>query len=189
MSFVVAGFVAESRPVVIVGMALAVIGGVGQVAYVIDSWRRRGPFTSEHDWRSVAIGHLVAGTAWFVAAIVAALAGIVAGLPLVGWSIGLLVLPLTAGWMLQELVGSWTHLAPSVTPGSPALHARQRRVMASAARTRLVAWNGGLAAAWAGAGIGLPLLAALGGAVVALTVVASVLLLVRSLALRESQAP
>lgn len=186
---VVAGFVAESRPVVIVGMALAVIGGVGQVAYVIDSWRRRGPFTSEHDWRSVAIGHLVAGTAWFVAATVAALAGIVGGLALVGWSIGLLVLPLTAGWMLQELVGSWTHLAPSVTPGSPALHARQRRVMASAARTRLVAWNGGLAAAWAGAGIGLPLLAALGGAVVALTVVASVLLLVRSLALRESQAP
>ncbi len=186
---VVAGFVAESRPIVVAGMGLAVIGGVGQVAYVVDSWRRRGPFTSEHDWRSVAVGHLVAGTAWFVAATVAALAGVVAGLPLVGWPIGLLVLPLTAGWMLQALVGSWTHLAPSVTPGSPALHARQRRVMARGARTRLVGWNGGLAAGWAGVGLGLPPLAALGAAVVALAVVASVLLLVRSLALRESQRP
>ena len=62
----------------------------------------------------------------FAAACAAALAGVVGGGPVAGWSIGVLAVPMVAGWLLQELVGSWTHLVPSVTPGSPADHAAQR---------------------------------------------------------------
>lgn len=180
----VAGFAFDARPVVIGGMALTVVGGLGQVAYVVDAWRRRGPYTSEHDWRSVVVVHITAGTAWFVVASAAALVGMIGARSTVGWSIGLLALPLVAGWMLQELVGSWTHLAPSVTLGGPVQHARQRRLMAVAARTRLVAWNVGLAVAWLGAWLGARPLAALGGGLVAVVVVVSVILLGRALLVR-----
>ena len=74
--------------------------------YVVDCYRRRGPFSTEHDWRAVSIGHLLAGPAWFAAAVLAAMIEIVLGRALTGWSIGLLAIPMVAGWMLQELVGS-----------------------------------------------------------------------------------
>jgi len=181
---VIAGFLLDARPLVLAGMSVTLVGAIGQVAYVVDAWRRRGPYTSEHDWRSVAVGHLMAGPAWFAATVVAALVVIARGAPLAGWSIGLLALPMTAGWMLQELVSSWTHLAPSVTPGGPELHARQRRVMAVAARTRLVAWNVALGLTWLGLALGIQPVAVAAGLVLATTVIGSVVILGRALALR-----
>jgi nitrite reductase (NO-forming) len=176
-----AGFTLDARPLVLAGMAGAAVGAIGQVAYVLDARRRRGPYTSEHDWRSVAVGHLLAGPFWFAAAVAVALGGVLAGGPIAGWSLGLLALPLVAGWMLQELVGSWTHLVPSVTPGDPTIHARQRRVLAAASRTRLVAWNVGLGALWAGVAMDVAALSGTGGALLAGAVLASVALLGRSL--------
>lgn len=178
---VVAGFLLDARPAAVGGMALTAAGGMGQIGYVVDAWRRRGPYTSEHDWRSVAVGHLMAGPAWFLAAAVVALIGMIAGLPLSGWTIGLLALPLTAGWMLQELVGSWTHLAPSVTPGGPDRHTRQRRIMAVAARTRVVAWNVALAVTWIGLAAAVRPLAVAGGVVLVVTIGVSVTLLGKAL--------
>jgi nitrite reductase (NO-forming) len=145
-----AGFALGLGPLVISGMAVTLVGALGQVAYSLDAYRRRGPFTTEHDWRRVVIWHLVGGTAWFAAACAVALAGMVGGTAVAGWSIGALAVPLVAGWLLQELVGSWTHLVPSVTPGSPADHAAQRRALAVGSRSRLVAWNAGIGLAWAG---------------------------------------
>lgn len=181
---VVAGFAFDARVVVIGGMAATVAGGIGQVAYVLDARQRRGPYTSEHDWRSVAVWHLIAGTAWFVAASAAATVGMIGAGSTAGWSLGTLVLPLVAGWMLQELVGSWTHLAPSVTPGGPMQHARQRRVMAVLARTRLLTWNLGLAVAWIGVWLGARPLAVIGGGLVALVILVSVAVLGRALLVR-----
>ena len=179
------GFALAARPIVVAGIAITLVGAAGQIAYVVDAYRRRGPFTTEHDWRRVAIGHLVAGPAWFMAALAVALVEILLGRPLAGWSIGVLALPMVAGWMLQELVGSWTHLVPSVTVGDAASHARQRRVLAVASRTRLVAWNAGLAMAWAGIAVDGPALAATGLALVGAAVATSLVLLARALMIRR----
>ena len=120
------GFALDVRSAVIVGALCTLIGALGQAGYVADAVRRHGQFRSEHDWRRVGVWHLVAGTWWFALAVAVALGELVTGRPVAGWSIGPLVLPLVAGWMLQELVASWTYLAPSVTPGDPSLHAAQR---------------------------------------------------------------
>ena len=170
----VAGFVLDVREVVVAGMAVTLVGAIGQVAYALDAYRRRGPFSTEHDWRRVVIGHLVAGTAWFAVACGVALAAVAGGGPVAGWSIGPLVVPLIAGWLLQELVGSWTHLVPSVTPGGPADHAAQRRALAFASRSRLVAWNAGIGLAWAGLALDLAALAVTGALLVAAPVAVSV---------------
>jgi len=174
-------FALGSRPAVLAGVALTVIGAFGQIGYVLDSRRRRGPYTSELDWRSVSTGHLLAGPLWFAAAMIAAFVGLALGQPLAGWSIGLLALPMVAGWMLQELVGSWTHLVPSVTPGGPAAHARQRRHLAVAARPRLVAWNLAVALAWGGLAFNLAPMAFAGLALLAASVGVAVAALARSL--------
>lgn len=175
------GFALDLRPVVIGGMAVTLVGALGQVAYALDAYRRRGPFSTEHDWRRVVIGHLVGGTAWFAAACAVALAGVVAGGPVAGWSIGVLAVPMVAGWLLQELVGSWTHLVPSVTPGSPADHAAQRRVLAFASRSRLVAWNAGIGLAWTGLALDVAPVAVAGAALVGAAVTVSVATLAMSL--------
>lgn len=175
------GFVLGATVMVGIGMAVTVVGAAGQVAYVLDSMRRRGRFTSEHDWRRVAVGHLVAGTGWFAAATIIALADLLGGRGIAGWSLGLLGLPLVAGWMLQELIGSWTHLLPSVTPADPDHHARQRRVLAIGSRTRLVAWNAGLLGAWSGAWLDVSIVMTLGGVALLGAAVTSVLLLGRAL--------
>jgi hypothetical protein len=180
------GFALDLRGVVTLGIGLTAVGAIGQAGYVADCLRRRGRFTSEHDWRRVAAGHLAAGPAWFAAAVLAALTGILDGGPVAGWSIGALAIPLLAGWMLQELIGSWTHLVPAVTPGDAVGHARQRRVLAAGSRSRLAAMNVGVAAAWLGAASGQTPLLAPGAALIVGVALASVWLLFRSLSIARS---
>jgi nitrite reductase (NO-forming) len=177
------GFALDARGVVLSGMMVTLVGAAGQVGYALDAHRRRGPFTSEHDWRRVVVWHLVAGTAWFAAACGAALTGMASGGPVAGWSIGVLAVPMVAGWLGQELVGSWTHLVPSVTPGTPADHAAQRRVLASASRSRLVAWNAGIGLAWIGLAVHVPPLAVAGSVAIGAAAVTSVATLARALTL------
>jgi hypothetical protein len=176
-----AGFALDLRAVVVTGMTITLGGAVGQVAYALDAYRRRGPFTTEHDWRRVVIWHLVGGTAWFAAACAVALADVVGGGPVAGWSIGVLAVPMVAGWLLQELVGSWTHLVPSVTPGSPTDHAAQRRALAFASRSRIVAWNAGIGLAWAGLALDVAPAAVAGAVLVGAAAAVSVATLARSL--------
>ncbi len=178
------GFGVGSSPLATVGAALTLVGAAGQVGYVVDAIRRRGPYTSEHDWRRVAVWHLAAGTGWFALAAGAAVVGLLAGRSPAGWSLGPLAIPLIAGWMLQELVGSWTHLAPSVTPGDPGRHAAQRRVLAVASRARPITWNVAIGLAWAGLAADVVPLAAAGGALLGVTVAGSALLMVRALLVR-----
>ena len=176
-----AGFATDLRLAVIAGMGLTLVGALGQAAYALDAHRRRGPFSTEHAWRLVVVWHLLGGTAWFAAACAVALAGMLGGGMTAGWSIGLLAIPMIGGWLLQELVGSWTHLVPSVTPGSPMDHAAQRRALAVASRTRVVAWNAGIAGAWAGLAFDIVPLGAVGGTLVGLVAAVSVASLARSL--------
>ncbi len=179
------GFALLAAPLVAVGALLTLGGAVGQIGYVVDTLRRRGRYTSEHDWRRVAVWHMVAGSGWFAAAVAAVLADLLGGGRVAAWSIGALAIPLVAGWMAQELVGSWTHLAPSVTPGSPARHAAQRRTLAVASRLRPIAWNGGVALAWAGVALAAAPVTAIGGALLVASAGTAVGLLLRALILPE----
>jgi hypothetical protein len=178
------GFTADARPAVVAGIGATLVGGIGQAAYALDTARRRGSFTSEHDWRRVSVGHLLAGTGWFVAAVGVALAGVVRDAPIAGWSLGLLAVPMVIGWMLQELVGSWTYLVPSVTPGGPERHAVQRRMLAPMSRARLVAWNAGVGFTWVGLAVAAPVAAGLGIGMLAAVVAVSLGTLARSLVTR-----
>ncbi len=174
-------FAVGSRGAVLTGMAITLVGAIGQIGAMADVSRRRATFSSEHDWRRSSIGHLLAGPVWFALAIAAALAEVIAGGAVRGWSIGHLAIPMIAGWMLQELIGSWTYLVPSVTPGGPEAHARQRRRLAFASRSRLVGLNAGVALAWLGAFAGWTPLLAAGVLVAGVTVLLSLVLLLRAL--------
>ncbi len=166
---------------------LTAVGAIGQIGFVLDARARRHRYTSEHDWRRVAVGHLLLGTGWFAAAVLAAAIGLLLGAPLRGWSLGLLAVPMVAGWMLQELVGSWTHLVPSVTPGDAPAHARQRRILAFASRSRLLGWNVGVGVLWLGLGVSVPGAAAVGGILLGASVALSAILLGRALRVREGR--
>ena len=176
-----AGFALDIGAVVMAGMALTFIGALGQVGYVVDAYRRRGTFVNELGWRRVAVGHLAAGPAWLAAAIAVALAELIGGRPIAGWSIGPIAIPMVAGWMLQELVGSWTHLAPTVTPGDPADHAWQRRWLGFGSRGRLVAWQLGVGLAWVGLATETAPLAAVGGLMLAGSIGLAVALVIAAL--------
>jgi hypothetical protein len=181
------GFAFASLPLAVGAAVLTAVGAIGQIGFVLDARARRGRYTSEHDWRRVAVGHLLLGTGWFAAAVVAAAIGLLLGAPLRGWSLGLLAVPMVAGWMLQELVGSWTHLVPSVTPGDAPAHARQRRILAFASRSRLLGWNVGVGVLWLGLGVSVPGAAAVGGILLGASVALSAILLGRALRVREGR--
>jgi hypothetical protein len=179
----VVGFMVASRELVAVGAAATLVGGIGQIGYVVDVIRRRGPFTSEHDWRRMAYWPLLAGTGWFAAATAVGLGELtVGGRGLFGWSIGPLAVPLIGGWMAQALVGSWTHLVPMVTPGTPQVHAAQRRALAPGSRVRPLAWNAGVGLAWTGAAAGIWPVTVTGAVLIGAPVLVSVVLLGRALA-------
>jgi hypothetical protein len=181
------GFAFASLPLAVGAAVLTAVGAIGQIGFVLDARARRGRYTSEHDWRRVAVGHLLLGRGWFAAAVVAAAMGLLLGAPLRGWSLGLLAVPMVAGWMLQELVGSWTHLVPSVTPGDAPAHARQRRILAFASRSRLLGWNVGVGVLWLGLGVSVPGAAAVGGILLGASVALSAILLGRALRVREGR--
>lgn len=181
------GFALASLPLVVGAVVLTAVGAIGQIGFVLDARARRGRYTSEHDWRRVAVGHLLFGTGWFTTAVLAAAAGLLLGAPLRGWSLGILAVPMVGGWMLQELVGSWTHLVPSVTPGDAPAHARQRRILAFASRSRLLGWNVGVGVLWLGLGVSATGIAAVGGALLGVSVALSAILLGRALRVREAR--
>jgi len=88
----------------------------------------------------------------------------------------------TAAWATLRPAHAWRgHLVPSVTPGGPVEHAAQRRALAVAARSRLVAWNAGIGLAWAGLVVDVAPIAWTGAALLGAAVAVSVASLAKSL--------
>jgi hypothetical protein len=185
---VVAGLLV-AMPVVASGGAVVVL--LGAVALALESVatvRARGRWTTDPGWHLVAEAGLIAGVAWYVIGIILATGRLVAfsiGAAPDGWSTPLVAAPLAIGWVVQVLIASWTHLLPSIGPGDPPAHARQRVVLGQWAIPRLAALNAGtalLAVAWP---TGAPRVATAGLVLVAAAVLASVSLVGR--AIRESR--
>jgi hypothetical protein len=166
-----------AQPLAAAGAWLTALGGLGLVGHVADVLRRRGRWAADRDWHRMVTMHLAAGPAWFVVAVAVVAVGITReGLP-PGWSIGSAAVPLVGGFVLQELIGSWSHLLPAVGPGDATRHARQRSLLGRAPLPRVVAWNAGVVAAWAGLAAGwVPLTVAGGTLLLAALAVAVVLL-------------
>lgn len=135
----------------VAGAALTACGALGQLAYALDVWRRRGRWTTDPGWHRLTTGHLSAAMVWYLVAVAAAMIGIVRDGPAPsGWSLGALAIPLVAGWAMQVLVGAWTHLLPAVGSVHPGGRARQRTLLGLAARPRLLIWNAGVLLGWLG---------------------------------------
>ena len=139
--------------------------------------RERGRWTSDPGWHRFASVGLLAGVAWFVIGVSLA-AGLLVryGATAEAWSTAIVGAPLAVGWIAQVLMASWTHLLPSIGPGTPVQHGLQRAILGRVATPRLVALNGGVALLAIGWPTGLAAPAAAGGMLVAAAVVASVAL-------------
>lgn len=139
------GYATVLQPLALVGGALVLAGAMGLLAYGVDTWRRRGRWTSDFAWHAVPTYHGLAAAAWFVvAAAWAAARPWLEGVEVPGWTLGLLALPLIGGWAAQVLVAAWSYLLPAVGPGDAASRARQRAILGRAGQARVGAWNAGL---------------------------------------------
>jgi hypothetical protein len=172
---VVAGLVLGSWPVVAAGCAVTLVGALALAVEAVRVGRARGRWTTDPGWHLVTGVGLLAGIAWFVVGIVLATARLLeVGPSGDAWSTTLVGSPLALGWVVQVLIASWTHLLPSIGPGGPVEHARQRGILGRAARTRLVLLNAGVAAAAIGWPLGIATATAAGLACVGLAVLWSV---------------
>ena len=139
------GYVARIDAVGRIGGALELAGALALTSIAAGAWRTRGRWTGDLAWRRVAIGSLGAGIGWFVVAVAVAAGRVVLEGPVPeAWSLDLVGAPLAAGWVVQSIVGAWTHLLPAISGGSLDRHGAQRRILGTAATPRLIVLNGGV---------------------------------------------
>jgi hypothetical protein len=174
---VVAGLIAASGPVAAAGAMLALAGAVALALETAGIVRDRGRWTSDPGWHRFTAAGMLAAITWYLAGVVVAAWLVVTEGPRAeAWSTSMVGAPLAVGWVAQALAASWTHLLPSIGPGGPVAHARQRVVLGRLATPRLVAVNGGVALLWWGWAGSLPALAVGGGALAASAIAVSVVL-------------
>ncbi len=172
------------------GGAVVALAGAGALALEASRVHRsRGTWTTDPGWHRMAGVGLLAGVGWFVIGTgLASALVLVAALGLVrageAWSSALVAAPLALGWVVQVLIGSVTHLLPSIGPGGPREHAVQREVLGRAATPRLVALNAGTALLAVGWPLGIGALAGVGALLAAAAVVTSLGLVASALRVR-----
>lgn len=128
------------------GALAALAGAAGLAGFAVAAVRGRGRWTTDAGWHRVTSWSLVAAVGWFALAVgLAAGRVIVAGARPAGWSVADVAAPLALGWVVQALVASSAHLLPSIGPGDPPAHARQRRLLGRVATARLLGLNLGTA--------------------------------------------
>lgn len=132
--------------------ALVTIGGaLALVAHGVGVHRGRGRWTTDPNWHRLTSWSLLLAPVWF--AVATGIAGgrfIVLGADPAAWDMGVVAAAVVLGWVVQVLIGSWSHLLPAIGPGGPAEHARQRALLGRGATARLIALNGGAALATVG---------------------------------------
>ena len=171
------------------GAVLALVGAGALVLEASRVYRARGTWTTEPGWHRMAGVGLLAGVGWFAVGCTLAstlMLGAALGLlsPGEAWLSPLVVAPLALGWAVQVLIGSWTHLLPSIGPGGPREHGVQREVLGRVATPRLVALNVGTLLLAVGWPLGIGALAGAGALLAAGAVVASVGLAASALRVR-----
>jgi hypothetical protein len=171
------------------GALTELIGGAALAFHAAAVQRDRGHWTSDPGWHRFAGFSLVAAPAWLLVALAIGAGRILwLGAAPAAWSVGLLAVPVVAGWIGQVLVGAWTHLVPAIGPGDQARHAVQRRWLGWGATPRWLIWNGGVALATVGLLVRADALAAAGGLAVCAALLTGLGLLMVSIAAGRSTA-
>ena len=176
------GFALGDDGVARLGALLETAGAVALVVHAVVVRRDRGVWTTDPEWHRLTSWSLVAAPAWLLVAVTIA-AGRVLWLGAVpaAWSLNGLVAPLIIGWVVQVLIGAWSHLLPAIGPGDMAAHARQRTLLARAAVPRLVALNVGVLMVVLSEPLGSSVADLLGILLVAAAIVASLVSFVMAL--------
>lgn len=177
------GLLLASGPVSGAGAMVAL---TGTLAMAVEAARvvrdDRGRWTSDPGWHRFASVGLLGGVAWLVVGVALATGLLVVHGPTAeAWSTALVGAPLAIGWVVQVLMASWTHLLPSIGPGGPVQHARQRVILGRVASARLVALNAGVVLLAVGWPAGQGAAAAAGAVLAGSAVLASVALAVAAL--------
>lgn len=138
------------------GAVLVAAAAVALAAFAVRTWRARGRWTTDAGWHRAIVGGLGSAVAWF------AIGGWIAALPVVGAGAdpgavapSAFIAPLALGWVGLALVGSATHLLPSIGPGDPVRHAAQRARLGRWSIARLIALDAGTALVALGLPLGL----------------------------------
>ncbi len=171
------GHLVASDAIARIGGVTATLAGLAIAAHGVAIYRSRGNWTREIAWHRMGALSLLAAALWFAVAVGSA--GLrVADLGAVpgSWSLSAILAPLVVGFIVQALIGSWTHLVPAIGPGGPEAHARQRAILATASSARLIALNLGCAVLWLGMP-GAPGVPGLAGSETAIQVGAGICLL------------
>ncbi len=159
------------------GAVLVLVAAAAIVAEAAAVLRARGRWTTDPGWHAVAVWSLAAGTGWCGVGLgLAAVRVLDVGPGPDAWLTPLVAAPLAIGWVVQVLVGAWTHLIPAIGPGGPAGHAVRRVVLGRGGVGRLAAFNGGvvlLTASWA---LSVDGVAAAGGVLVGAAMIANLVL-------------
>ena len=172
------------------GATAEIVGGAALAIHGAAVQRDRGQWTSDPGWHRFAGLSLLAAPAWLMVALAIGTGRILwFGATPAAWSIGLVALPLVAGWIGQVLIGSWTHLVPAIGPGDQAAHAVQRRWLGRGATPRWLAWNGGVALGTVGVLAGNDVMTAAGGALLGTALLGGLGLLVVSVSLSSWRGP
>jgi nitrite reductase (NO-forming) len=175
------GFAFGSDLTARLGALSELIGAMALVLHGVAIRRERGQWTTDPGWHRMSGWSLTAAPAWFAVAVAIA-SGRVLWLGAVpsAWVIELIAMPLAVGWLVQVLIGSWTHLVPSIGPGDQVTHARQRVVLGRWSTARLVLLNAGVVVATAGVLSGVGPLIVVGALACLGAVVAALVLLVQA---------
>ncbi len=165
------------------GACLALVGALAVPVHGLALRADAATWTTDPGWHRLTIWSLRLGAGWFALAV-----GVMAGRVIwlgaapAAWSLALVGIPFVLGWVLQVLIGSWSHLLPAVGPGTPEVRAWRRYWLGRGATARLLALDGGLLVAGIGivggwpaiTGAGLIGVAAAAGVAIALAAIAVV---------------
>jgi nitrite reductase (NO-forming) len=169
-ALVAAGYVVGLDAAARLGALLVIVGASAVAVHGISVRRDRGGWTSELAWHRLSEWSLLAAAGWFaVSAWIAAGRVLVLGAAPAAWRIDVFIVPLALGWIVQVLVGSWSHLLPAIGPGDAGRHTAQRRVLATWASARILGWNSGVGALAVGLPLGSPPLIGIGATLVVVT--------------------
>ena len=180
---VAAGFALPWDLLARLGAVAALVGASALALYAWDVWRTRARWTGDPGWHRFAMGGLISAIGWFELGLaIAAGRVLLLGIEPTATRSDPLVAPLVAGWAGLAVLASATHLVPSVGPGGPVAHARQRETLGRGASARLLAANAGVAALALGVTLGLDALSAAGGVLMSLSLAGTALLVIAAIA-------
>jgi nitrite reductase (NO-forming) len=188
-AIVAAGYLTAVDSVVRAGALLMAVGGVSFVWSTLQTWHGRGRWTTDAGWHRFASWSLAAGACWYAVGIASVvIRALVDGAAPAGWAIEVVAAPLVVGFVVQVLVGSWTHLVPAVGTGDQRVHLRQRSILAEGSIPRFIALNVGVVAMALGLPFGVSVFVVVGALVAAAALIAALTLLARAVLVRADAA-